>query len=125
MARRKYKLIGEILDAQMIDRNDRAMGRVDGIVLVVRDGKPPRVAAIESGFAVLMRRLSKRLARLAVAAGRRLGVRDEPYYRIDWKHVKHVRNYGLELDLDGTDTEVYAWEHWLREHIVNRLPFAR
>jgi hypothetical protein len=125
MARRRYKLIGEILDDQMRDRNDCAMGKVDGIVLVLRDGKPPRVVAIESGFAVLMRRLSKRLARLAIAIGRRLGVRDEPCYRIDWKHVKHVKPYGLELDLDATATGVYAWEHWLREHVVNHLPFAR
>jgi hypothetical protein len=101
------------------------MGKVDGIVLVLRNGKPPRVAAIESGFAILARRLSKRLSRLAVVISRRLGVRDEPCARIDWKHVKHVKPYGVELDLDGTGTDVYAWERWLREHVVNHLPFAR
>src|SRR3954452_14408562 len=125
MARRKHKLIGEILDDQLLDVNHRNMGKVDGIVLVVRHGKPPRVAAIESGFAVLARRLSKRLSRIVIAAGRKLGVRDEPCYRIDWKHVRRIQPYGVELDLDGTDTDVYLWEHWLRDHIVERLPFAR
>jgi len=123
--RRKHQLIGEILDDQVYDRNGKNSGKVDGIVLVLRKGKPPRVAALESGLAVLVRRLlGARAEAMMIAVGKRLGVR-EPRARIDWKHVTKIEPLGLHLDLDITKTDVYAWEHWLREHVMKRLPFAR
>jgi hypothetical protein len=125
MARRKYRLIGGILDDQMYDVNGRNAGKVDGIVVVVRKNKPPRVEGIESGFAVLAARIGRPLERLAVAIGRRLGVRKHPRYRIDWSHVTRVESLGVHLDLDCNRTEIYAWERWLREHIIKRIPFAR
>jgi sporulation protein YlmC with PRC-barrel domain len=123
--RKKHRLIGEILDDQVYDRNGKNSGKVDGIVLVLRKGKPPRVAALESGLAVLARRLFGARAEAIVSAlGKRLGIR-EPRVRIGWKHVAKIEPLGLHLDLDITHTGVYAWEHWLREHVMKHLPFAR
>jgi hypothetical protein len=125
MARRQYKLINGILDDQVYDVNGRNAGKVDGIIVVVRRDKPPRVQAIESGFAVLAARIGRPLERLVVAIGRGLGVRKHPRYRIDWSHVTRIEPLGIHLDLDCTRIEIYAWERWLREHVIRRIPFAR
>jgi sporulation protein YlmC with PRC-barrel domain len=123
--RKKHQLIGQILDDQLYDRNGKNAGKVDGIVLVLRKDKPPRVAAIESGFAVLAARLGGHWGeRLALALNRWMGVR-AARCRIDWKHVTKIEPLGVHLDLDANDTDIYAWEHWLREHLMKRLPFAR
>jgi len=53
-------LLRDILDKQIIDRDLTSLGRVDGIVLELRDNAPPRIDAIELGFAVLARRLGPR-----------------------------------------------------------------
>jgi hypothetical protein len=120
----RYKLIGDLLDDQMYDRDDRNMGKVDGIVVEIRAGKPPRVVAIESGFAVLAARLGRPLERLSVVIGRRLRIRRHPRYRIEWKHVTRIEPLGLHLDVDATTTESYAWERWLREKVVRKVPFT-
>ena len=36
-------LVCNLLDKRVVDRNGRAMGRVDGIALEQRPGQPPRV----------------------------------------------------------------------------------
>jgi hypothetical protein len=66
-------LMRDCLDKQLEDSNKRRMGRVDGIILEVEDGRQPRVAYIEVGVKTLMNRLSSRLGSLA----------SEPY-RIAW-----------------------------------------
>ena len=60
-------LVRDLLDKKVLDRNGRDIGRVDGIVLEIRDGAPPRVAGIELGPEVLAHRVSPVLGRLAVA----------------------------------------------------------
>ena len=46
-------LVRDLLDNQVCDARNRKMGKVDGIVLVLRQGRPPRVAAIELGMSTL------------------------------------------------------------------------
>ena len=111
-------LVRDLLDKQLIDRHGRRAGKVDGVVLDVRLGRPPRVAALEVGVATLARRVHPRLERwLAQVSGRR-----RPY-RIPWARVRKV---GLEVrvDLDATRTPIYALEHWLRRHVIGRIPGA-
>ena len=52
-------LIRDLLDKKVSDRNGREMGRVDSVILDVRDGAPPRVAAIEIGPAALAYRVRR------------------------------------------------------------------
>ena len=54
-------LVRDCLDKQIDDRSKRRMGRVDGIVLEIEPGRPPRVAYVELGVKTLMNRLSSRL----------------------------------------------------------------
>jgi hypothetical protein len=60
-------LIRDVLDNQLVDRNGRKMGKVDGIAIELRENKPPRLAYIETGAPTLARRLHPRLARWVAA----------------------------------------------------------
>ena len=55
-------LTRDILDQQVVDRAGQRLGKVDGVILELRDGEPPRVAAIEIGPVTLTRRIHPRLA---------------------------------------------------------------
>ncbi len=75
-------LVRDVLDEKLFDRNDQRCGKVDGIILTLRNGAPPRVTAIAVGGPTPARRLWKPRERLVLRAGRRGGLR-EPY-RIPW-----------------------------------------
>ena len=117
----KVHLIRDVLDNQLKDREKCPMGKVDGIVLVLRKGKPPRLAYIEVGTSTLAHRLSTRLGKFAERVGRRWGVRGGEPYRIPWAKVCDV-GIDVEVDLDANETPVMAWEKWLNEHVVSRIP---
>lgn len=117
------KLIGDVLDQQILDCTGRKFGKVDGVVIELRDGAPPRVAFLESGGAVLARRLGPRWERWALWWNRRLGVRREPRYRIPWGKVTDI-GVDIEISIDGKDEPPLDWERWLRERVLSRLPFA-
>ena len=117
------KLIAELLDQQMIDSEDRKFGKVDGLVLEVRDDGTARVAFIEEGAAVLARRIGRRWERWALAWNRRLGVRREPRYRIPWEKVLDV-GIDVKVEMDGNDEPPQDWERWWRERVLSKLPFA-
>lgn len=72
-------LVRDLLDKPIRDRNGREMGRVDGVVLSLGSGKPPRVVAVEIGPAVLADRVFVGLGAIATAIENLLGVgRDRP-----------------------------------------------
>src|ERR1051325_5123841 len=104
-------LVADILDKQVVDSKKTKCGKVDGIVIVVRQGKPPRVAAIEIGNAVTARRLARWTERLKLARE-----------RIAWSKVKKA-DIEVELDFDASDSSMLKTERWLRDHIVSKVPF--
>lgn len=116
------KLIGDLLDQQIVDCTGRKFGKVDGIVLELRDDAPPRVSNLEIGAPVLARRIGKRSERWALKMNRFFGVRREPVYRIPFEKVLDV-GIDVELDYDGVDEPPLDWERWLRDHIFSKLPF--
>lgn len=115
-------LVADVLDKQLVDAKGNKLGKADGLVIVVREGKPPRVAYVECGAAVVARRLGRWCERVALALNRRLGVREQPRYRIPWSKVKEV---DINIDVDIDEHPLLAWEDWLREHVVGRIPFSR
>lgn len=116
-------LIRDILDKQLLDREGRAMGRVDGLVLRLREGRPPRVARMESGAGVLASRVSPRLGRLVARHLRktRAGAREPVSLGLD-KIVRRGRD--LHVDADAEECGAYAWEDWVRAVVVGRIPGA-
>jgi sporulation protein YlmC with PRC-barrel domain len=115
------RLIAEVLDKQVLDRRGQKMGKVDGIVIELRADGPPRVAAVEIGSTVLARRLHPALADWLLRLRRRAGVEGEEPLRIPFGKVRDV-GIDLEVDLDAESSAAFAWERWLRERIVGRIP---
>ena len=106
-------LVCDVLDKRVIDRNGRAMGRVDGIALEQRAGQPPRVGALLVGPSALGHRLSSALGRWIAAIERALGIAEGRPARILFKHVLNTEP-DVEVDLAVSDTSVDVVEQKLR-----------
>jgi len=114
-------LIADVLDKQIVDNNDRNAGRVDGIVIELRDGRPPLVAAIEVSPITLLGRFSRRLAQWYARWDARLGPRRGYPFRIAWSRLERTA-LSVKLDSAVDDTPINAFEDWLRRRIVDRIP---
>ena len=114
-------LVHDVLDKILLDKREKPVGRIDGIVLELRDGRPPRVACVELGGTVLARRLHPRLARWAAAIRRLWGSGHVSTTRIPWSALRRM---GLmwQAELDGRDTPAADWEVWLRDRVIARVP---
>jgi hypothetical protein len=124
MKQNQIDLVRDLLDIQLKDRTGRRIGRVDGIVLEVRDGRPPRVAAMEVGVLAFARRVHPRLARLL----RFIALRWLPVsLRSVYFPLTLFRDVGVDvaLDVDAmSDRRQLRLEKWLSRHLVQRLPGA-
>jgi sporulation protein YlmC with PRC-barrel domain len=115
----QFDLIRDVLDKLMLDRNELPVGRVDGIVLLVRSERgQPQVLQLESGAMTLARRLNMRWAR---QLSRKLGCHCSRAVRIDWSKVKDVRRQ-IVIDLDGAHSRLLTSERWFRDRIIRHLP---
>jgi sporulation protein YlmC with PRC-barrel domain len=95
-------LMRDVLDAQVIDRNGRPMGKVDGIVLETGNG-PPKVTYLEIGMG---------------EAWRRVGIRTRwAPFRLPWARViEHGKD--IHAGVDAEDTPAFALERWLRRKLT-------
>jgi hypothetical protein len=116
-------LFRDVLDNQLVDRQEYRLGRVDGIVVELRDGQPPRLDYLEVGLPVLARRLHPRLERWATALLRRCCGGRGLAFRIPWSKVRDI-GIDVEVDYEAEETPAMAWEQWIRDHIVGRIPGA-
>jgi hypothetical protein len=114
-------LVREVLDEQVVDRRNCPIGKADGIVLAVEPGRPPRVVAIEIGPVVAARRVHPKLAVWLQHAMRRLGVGGGEPLRVPIGQV-HAEGINLKADVDAERTAAFAWERWLRDRVIGRIP---
>lgn len=113
----KLDLVCDVLDKRVVDRHGRAMGRVDGIALEHRAGKPPRVSALLVGPSALGHRMAPALGRWIQTIERALGIGQGRPARITFKQViKSDRD--IKVDLAIGDTSVGIVEQKLRGWIV-------
>ena len=115
-------LFRDCLDKELEDRNHRRMGRVDGLILELEDGRPPRVAYVEVGVKTLMDRLSRRLGTATARLLKKLGIDTEPY-RIPWGQL-HIGLNTVHADVEAEKTPALEWELWLRKKVIGRIPGA-
>jgi hypothetical protein len=111
----------DLLDKQLVDRENRPMGKVDGILMEFPEGRPPRLKAIEIGATVVARRVNARLERIVARWYRRLGISDGAPERVPLSKIVHFGN-DVQLDMDAERTSVYDVEHWLRDRVIARIP---
>jgi hypothetical protein len=115
-------LARDLLDVQLLDPRQRPIGRVDGILLEVRPGQPPSLAAIEVGALTLVRRVNRPLARWV----NRVLLR---WLGISWRPVRfrleHWGRVGVDIEIkvgDRAERRLLRFEDWLSTRIVRRLP---
>jgi hypothetical protein len=114
-------LVAEVLDQQLCDSRGKPAGRVDGIVLELRDDKPPRVAYVEVSPITFLSRISQRLARWYARRDRRFGEGRGTPFRIPWTRLT-PSGPTLQTDLNSEATPIVAVEKWLRRRVVERIP---
>jgi hypothetical protein len=119
----ELRVVHDLLDKPVLDEERRNIGRVDGVVLELRRGAAPRVSAFEIGGRVWAQRLHPRLARWAVALGKRWPGLSNGVTRIA---MEDVRTLGITVSVkcDGRKTPALATEHWLRRNVISRIPGA-
>ena len=115
-------LVRDLLDAQVMDRNGREIGRVDSVILEYRDDGSAQISAIEIGFISFAQRLHPFLGRCARAIETILGVERGRPVRIPFAKVISFEK-DVKVDLAATDTPVSALEQKARA-IVSSIPGA-
>lgn len=109
-------LVRDLLDNAVVDRKGREMGRVDGIVLEIRDGAPPRVAAIEIAPGVLAHRVHPFFGRCMVAFGYVFHLRDPRPLVIPLGDRLQIGDR-VKVDMDVGDTVAGEVEQRLRRWV--------
>lgn len=114
-------LVAEVLDQEICDSRGKPAGRVDGLVIELRDDAPPRVAYVEVSPITFISRVSGRVASWYARHDRRFGEGRGIPFRIPWNRLT-PSGTSLRMDLDSEATPILAVEQWLRRHIVDKIP---
>jgi hypothetical protein len=117
------ELVGDCLDKLVVDRHGKKAGRVDGIVLELVEGQPPKVAFIELGPAVMARRFPRWLSAPVRWIVRKTFGEERATARIPAERVKLQRNE-VVVDIDANETPGGVSEQWVRTRIITRIPGA-
>lgn len=117
------RLSHDVIDAQVVDRHQKKIGRVDELLLELEEGKPPRVATIVIGGAARARRLGAWMVGCRHAVHALFGRREEHESRVPFDAVRCVADT-IELDVDGDALESTHLERWLATNVVCRIPGA-
>jgi sporulation protein YlmC with PRC-barrel domain len=115
--------VADILDKQIVDVDGQKAGKVDGIVMELRDGAPPKLTYLEVSPITLIRRVSTTLARWYALLDRRLGPDRGVPYRIPWTRAR-PDGPTLRVDFRARETPIFAAETWVRDRIVAHIPWS-
>ena len=121
---KQIHLVRDVLDHQMIDKKDDPMGRIDGIVIEVEEGKQPRVVELQGGIVVLGERLGKRIGKFVRLLAMRWGLVRGEKTRVKWEQDRWVFSE-TKVDVDGDQMPALAWENWLGEKVIAKLPRSK
>ncbi|NKQ86833.1 hypothetical protein ELH72_35770 [Rhizobium ruizarguesonis] len=115
-------LVRDVLDKQVVDKEQHRIGKVDGIVLKLSDDEPPKVAFIEMGSLTLSRRIGLRPYRWMLWICTTRGTESTARaFRVPWSSVRNV-GVDIEVDVDRRETPLERCQDWLRHHVINRIP---
>jgi sporulation protein YlmC with PRC-barrel domain len=114
-------LVRDVLDKKLLDREDEAMGRVDGLVMQFGERSQPRITHIEIGGTTLGARLHPVFERLARRMAKMWGPKRHEPVRIPWSRVK-TAGREIKLDVEAKDNGAVAWEIWIARKIIEHIP---
>lgn len=110
-------LVRDLLDQKVVDRNGREMGRVDSVVLEIREGASPRVAALELGPAVLAYRVRPIFGRWIAALEHGFGIAEGRPLRIPFGDLLEIADH-VKVDVAVGDTAAATVEQALRAWVA-------
>lgn len=116
-------LVRDLLDQPVVDRNGRAMGRVDGIALDVRADGPPRVVSVAIGPAVLGARIHPVVGRWVAAVEQACGLAGGRPVEIAMSRVSLTAHDEVRADCAIGETAAATVEQRVRGWI-RRIPGA-
>lgn len=114
-------LVRDVLDKRLLDRDDAIIGRVDGLIIEIHGESQPRVTQLTIGGPAVFARLGKRAVALAKFFAAHWGPKRRAAVRIPWADVEHFGR-DVKLNISCEDTKAMAWEDWMEEHIIARIP---
>ena len=114
-------LVRDVLDKSIVSEKHDPVGRVDGIVLVMENDGTLRLRHLEAGATVLARRIHPRFGKWIAALAARYGLRRGNPTRIAWSRVEKT-GVEIEVSVQPDRTNSLAWENYLRQTFVERLP---
>lgn len=118
------ELVRDVLDKQIHDEQDCKVGKVDGLVIALRKGRPPRVIALELGLVTVASRIDRAFGRFVRRMEQKLGIADSDPVRILFEHVTKT-GIDVGVNVDAKRTAALTWEDWLRDHVIGPIPGSR
>jgi hypothetical protein len=114
-------LFRDLLDAELRDKHQRTIGRVDGLTIELHDGEPPRVVTMNVGAGTAADRIHPRLgAFVRMLLARTLGVPGEPV-EIPMHTIRDI-GVDVQLAVDAErDPNLLRTEKALRP-LIRRIP---
>ncbi len=116
-------IVRDLLDKQLTDVNWQHMGRVDGLTMDAAPGEQPRITTMCVGGTVLMHRLPGFVGRWGAALLRRFGIRHGVPFEIPWSRLMRVDTV-VRVDVNSDESGAMASAHWVRDHMIDRIPGA-
>lgn len=127
MAGKDYYLGLNLLDRQLVDRQERLVGKVDDLELERGDDGSLVVTAILSGPGTLAQRMGfRRYGAWVQRAHRLLGGSDadgDPA-RIPFSKVASIGNH-IDLAADQEELATQSSHRWVADHVIGRIPGGR
>jgi sporulation protein YlmC with PRC-barrel domain len=115
------KLVRDVLDKELLDREQEPMGRVDGLVMHVGKNSQPRVTHIDIGGPVPWERVHPFFGRLSRLLAQLWGPKRREQVRIPWSRVETVGR-DIKLNVEARETGAIDWEIWIARHIIEHIP---
>lgn len=115
-----------LLDRQILDADEEALGKIDDLEFTEPpEGGAPVLTALLSGPTALGPRIGGRLGLWWSAIGRRLRPTDEAYpNRIPIDQVDSVDRTQVKLTVSRDVLDADRFRDWTRDHIIARIPGA-
>ena len=114
-------LVRDVLDKELLDREEQSMGRVDGLLMRVEKNSQPRITHIDIGSPALWDRVHPIAGGLARLMAEWWGPKRRTQVRIPWSRVETI-DRDIKLDIAAKDTGAIDWEIWIARHIIERIP---
>jgi sporulation protein YlmC with PRC-barrel domain len=110
----------DLVDRQIIDCNERMVGKVDDLELTLPDDGPPVVTAVLVGGAALARRFGGRFGQWVERVAKRIATEPVPS-RVPMELIGRVEQR-VEVTCSRQDLGVMDVEKWLRDHVITPIP---